>query len=298
MDHPMTPQLPSIFAILVLIFWPIFNSCQTLRKSSSNVSTTTSGMELLHIDGNERNEVLRLLNAQRLRHGVSDEGTRLHSYFGRIQCHIDGSLEACFVRSQLTNSPYFSSGNEVSRNLTEEILHYSQQTRGDLKGERIITADLVCDVTTASAPPYLDRNTSCYIHSPRRTNEGYLYETLAQETHRSIIDATRASDTSLSVQSNVICQWSAQLQHQAQCHWQHPNLTDDKKEEAMVQNSAMLSRALLQTHRYHRSVHSAGLRQASVDPASIEGAVICSRQNAARNREPQGQSTSRCRIIL
>jgi len=288
----MTLSKLSQISLIILIFLSL-PACRTTTSTVQQLNPRT-GQEELIIEGNHRQALLAALRSQRLKHGISDSDMRIIRYSGILQCRIDGQLQHCTVRTEIPSAPFYSLGAEIPTQLGKNFLHYAYKSRPDIENDRVVVADIKCDITTEDAPPYQKRQESCRATDPRRPSEVYFYEPLASELQEGMI--TQAISTTRT-QPNFSCNW---LRQGVQCQLDSPAPTVNGEaptsEPEILNSSQPLAQKLLDAYRLTKAIYEPDSRQIDWQPEMIQAALHC-RNEELPNKPSAGQATT-CRATL
>jgi len=271
-----------IFAFLGIIITCV--SCQTTDKNKTSTSKSMAAKRPISAVAAEFTVPLQMAQetsdqiylkmlAIELSAGIKVKKDYLHSSKGTMQCHRDGIIESCFFRVRVIGDE-LSSTQPVSRELSDKIWSYIRDLRGDLREEKVVLTDLVCDSIGKKSPPYDQESVACKMQYPRATNEAIFVDTTAEELAESLRGGAHITNAKVVLNGVIACQWD-ESNSQTPCvaKFMEEGELSEKALELPLKTSQPLAKRMVQTLQDYYAMKKG--HRTFVIPSEITGSVEC-----------------------
>jgi hypothetical protein len=240
------------------------------KRPIAKVSFQTGSLEL---ESDESQKIYLKMLAIELSAGIKVKKNHLHSSRGTMQCHRDGVLESCFFRVRVIGDE-LSSTQPVDKALGQQIWSYIRKQRTDLKSEKVVLTDLVCDYIGKKSPPFNQETVNCKMKHPRAANEAVFVSKAAEELSESLRGNIEFTNKKVTLNGTVACQWIDESER-TPCMARLVNngaLTDDVLELSQ-KVSKPIAKRMMQTLQDYYSMKRGS--RSFVAPKEIMGSVTC-----------------------
>lgn len=180
-----------MFFVLNLILY--LSSCHTTARWFSSDLKDENSSRPAKIELEDIEELKPKILSLQLQYGVFSPSKSMYSMTHNMHCFRDGALQACYLRLILPYAPFLSESVQLSRDLTSKIFEISYRERPDIKSERQIFADLVCDYMNNSLPPFDKSTVFCRIFDARKINELIITEAFSQKLSRILEERSQSA---------------------------------------------------------------------------------------------------------
>jgi hypothetical protein len=294
------------FSILVLFF---LASCTTQKASpeqgagkadplqDSGGTIEAADTEVFEFAPPDVKKIYETMLSAEKQSGETNSPDQVHSTTGVVTCNKDGSVTACYFRTEVKKADFLSLREKIERPTSELIWGFYLRVRPELKTESLIAGDLFCDFLGKNSPPFGVESVGCKIRHPRLINETMFSAALAENIAIILAEETPLQTGIVTVSGSILCQWIKGTERSPCVVRPIVNgILREKFIEVPAVLSAQIGPRLMQTLKYDISYRNDIKLEKVVLPHEIMGSVLCSVDSS--KYKDLGRRNVACRIAI
>lgn len=177
-----------LWSLLSMVTLPIVLGCRATVESApadAAVAPTATLDPVWNLDKTEEQALYLKMLGVELEAGLEVAKDQLHSTRGVLECRKDGPLASCQLRVRLRERE-LSNSQPLSPELTKQAWDFIAAARPELRDERLVLADLVCDYIGKKSPPFDVEDVDCRVSQARLVSEAVFDQVVAEELAEAI----------------------------------------------------------------------------------------------------------------